>query len=182
MTTIAVAAAVAALITSAPLRAADENAPGRDQNGQLTRKDYKFAREAAQGGLLELKMGELAKQKGAHPTVQQFGERMVTDHSKANEQLQKLATQKGAALPIELTPREESQLEHLQKLSGHDFDKAYAERMVKDHKKDIKEFQDAAKTAEDADLKNFAAATLPILQEHQKMAEQMESSVKQVEP
>src|SRR5437773_7993569 len=174
ITKIAALATAAALMGSATLRAADENAPDRDQHGQFTRKDYKFALEAAQGGLLEVKMGELAKQKGSHPTVQQFAQRMVIDHAKANDELQKIATQKGATIPTELTRREEAQLEHLQKLSGNDFDKAYADRMVKDHKKDIKEFQDAAKNCEDADLKNFASTTLPILQDHGKMAEQME--------
>ena len=182
MTKIALVATVAALMGSVTLQAADENAPARDQHGQLTRKDYKFAREAAQGGLLEVKLGELAKQKASNPSVQQFAQKMISDHQKANEQLQKIATQKGATIPTELTRREEAQLEHLQKLTGADFDKAYADRMVKDHKKDVKEFQEAAKNAEDADLKNFAATTLPTLQEHEKMAEQMESSVKQVQP
>src|SRR5206468_10411592 len=118
-------------------QAADEGITSKtDQRGQLSRKDYKFAREAAQGGLLEVRLGELAKQKASNPAIQQFGEEMIKDHSKANEQLKALAAQKGAVLPDQLTRMEESELESLQKLSGKEFDKTYAKRMVKDHKKD----------------------------------------------
>ena len=185
MTTIAAFTTAATLLTSGVLlRAADETegTSKTEQHGQLSRKDYKFAREAAQGGLLEVKLGELAKQKASNPTVQQFGDRMIADHTKANDQLKQIATQKGAILPTQLSRREESELEHMQKLSGADFDKAYADHMVKDHRKDIKEFQDAAKNAQDQDLKSFAQNTLPTLQQHEQMAEQMESSVKQAQP
>ena len=185
MTSIAAITAVAALMSSGPLLRAAEDDTGKaktEQHGQLVRKDFKFVRDAAQGGLLEVKLGELAKQKGASQTVQQFGDKMVAEHSKANQELKQLAMQKGITLSDQLTRREESELEHLQKLSGKDFDKAYATRMVKDHKKDIKEFQTAAKDCQDPDLKAFAEKTLPTLEHHAQMAEQMESSIKQQEP
>ena len=73
-------------------------------------------------------------------------------------------------------------MERLQKLSGKDFDKTYADHMVKEHQKDIKEFQDAAKNVEDPDVKKFAQDTLPTLEHHEQMAQQMESSVKQLTP
>ena len=184
MSTTTIAVVTAALLSSgALLRAAEGDYETKaEQRGQLSRKDYKFARNAAQGGLLEIKLGELAKQKGSVQTVQQFGERMVADHTKANDELKQIASQKGATLPTQLTRREESEWEHMQKLSGKDFDKAYADHMVKEHNKDIKEFQDAAKNCQDNDLKNFAQKTLPTLQQHEQLAQQMESSVKQQEP
>ena len=128
-----------------------------------------------------MKLGELAKQKGS-PKIQEFGDKMVKDHGKVNDELKHLISQKGATLPEDLNRREEREWEHLQKLSGKDFDKAYAGHMVKEHKKDIKEFETAAKDCQDPDLKAFAQKTLPILQQHEQMAEQMESSVKQQEP
>jgi putative membrane protein len=184
MRIIAALTAVAALVGSGAIRAADYNTETTtpEQRGQLTSKDYKFAKEAAQGGLLEVKLGELAKQKGANQTVQQFGDRMIQDHSKANDQLKQIVSQKGAKLPTQLSRREESELEHMQKLAGKDFDKAYAAHMVKDHQKDIKEFQGAAKNAQDPDLKSFAQSTLPVLEQHSQLAQQMESAVKQQEP
>jgi len=184
ITTIAVTTAVAALMSSGPLVRAAEDDTGKaktEQTGQLARKDYKFVRDAAQGGLLEVKLGELAKQKGTSPTVQKFGDQMVADHSKANDELKQIASQKGVTLPSELTRREQSEVEHLQKLNGKDFDKAYATRMVKDHQKDIKEFERAAKDCQDSDVKAFAQKTLPTLEHHAQMAQQMESSIKQQE-
>jgi len=184
ITFITVITAVAALLGSgAPLRAAEgtqEN--GKVERGQLSRKDYKFARDAAQGGALEVRLGELAKQKGSIQVVQEFGGQMHKDHAKANDELKQIIAKKGAVIPDELNRREESQFEHLQKLSGKEFDRAYAEQMVKDHRKDVKEFQAAAKNAEDPEIKAFAEKTLPILEHHTQMAEQMESSVKQLEP
>src|SRR5207244_1610464 len=144
---------------AATMQAADSLSDNKAERGELSKKDYKFAREASQGSLLEVKLGELAKQKAVNTTVQQFGDQMIKDHSKANDQLKQIISKKGAMLPDQLTRREESELEHLQKLSGKDFDKAYADRMVKDHKKDIKEFQDATKNADDPELKEFAQKT-----------------------
>lgn len=161
----------------AVVHAADTN-----QHGQLSKKDYKFAQEAVQGNLLEVKLGAMAKEKGANPAVQQFGDQMIQDHSKAIAELKDIAMKKGATLPTQLTHGEENEWEHLQKLSGKQFDKAYAEYMVKEHKKDIKEFQDAAKNAHDPDMKAFAQKTVPVLQQHEHMAQQMESTVKQQEP
>jgi len=184
LTTVAAIATAAVLMGSvAALRAADEQNTGKtEQHGQLSRKDYKFVHDAYMGGLLEVRLGELAKEKGAIQSVKEFGDRMIKDHSKANDELKQLATQKGAVLPDQINHREEREWEHMQKLAGKDFDKAYADHMVKDHKKDIKEFQDAAKDAQDLDVKAFAAKTLSTLQQHEELATQMESSVKQQEP
>jgi len=180
---IAVISAVAGLMSlGAGLQAADNATETKPERGELSRKDYKFARDASQANLLEVRLGEIAKQKAANPTIQQFGDTMIKDHTKANDQLKQIASKKGAVLPEQLTRREESEFEHLQKLSGKDFDKAYAARMVKDHQKDIKEFQDATKTLTDPDLKDFAQKTLPTLEHHQQMAQQIESSVKTQEP
>jgi len=184
ITTIAVMAAAATLMGSGTwLRAADaDEGTAKEQHGQFSRRDFKFAREAAEGGLLEVKLGELAKQKATSPSVQQFADQMVQDHTKANNELKQVAMQKGATIPDKLTRHQENELERMQKLSGKDFDKSYAEHAVKDHKKDVKDFQDAVKDVQDPDLKAFAQKTLPIIEHHTQMAEQMESSVKQAEP
>src|SRR5439155_20383157 len=125
------------------------------------------------GGMAEIQMGELAKQKGASKAVRDFGERMVTDHGKANDELKQLVSQKGAAAPSQLSHGENYEMEHLQKATGADFDKKYASYMVRDHKKDAKEFENAAKDLTDADLRAFASKTLPTIQDHLRMAEDM---------
>jgi len=184
ISTIAVMTAAATLIGSSTLvRAADaDEGTAKEQHGQWSKKDYKFAHDATEGNLLEVKLGELAKQRAANPSVQQFADQMIQDHTKANMEFKQLAMQKGATIPDKLSHHQESEFEHMQKLSGKDFDKKYAEHTVKDHKKDVKEFQDASKDIQDPELKAFAQKTLPILEHHTQMAEQMESSLKQAEP
>jgi len=151
---------------------------GAESRGQLSESDYKFVSNAARGGMAEAQLGQLAKEKGASASVRDFGQRMVTDHSKANDELKSLVVNKGAALPTEMSRKENSEMERFQKLTGKDFDKEYAEHMVKDHKKDVKEFEEAAKDCKDPDLKAFAQKTLPTLQQHLSMAESMEATVK----
>jgi putative membrane protein len=151
--------------------------PNKPQ-GQLSEKDYHFVENAARGGMTEVQMGQLAQQKGISPTVRSFGARMVTDHTKINDELKQIAAKKGATLPAQLSHGEKSDLEKLQKETGTDFDKTYAHFMVRDHKEDVKEFEKAAKDLEDPDLKAFAQKTLPVLQQHLQLAEQMEAAVK----
>ena len=170
--------AVAALVlTGAPLIAADFGS-NKENRGQLSAKDYRFVADAARGSMHEAKLGELAKQKGTSQTVRDFGQRMVADHSKAADELKQIVTTKGAMAPTELSRRENSEIERFEKLSGRDFDKEYAEHMVKDHKKDLKEFQEAAKDLTDPDLKSFAQKTATVVEDHLRMAKEMQAAVK----
>lgn len=147
-------------------------------HGQLAAADYAFACQAAQGGMMEVQAGGLAKQKASAEVVRNFGERMVTDHSKANERLRQIAAQKGAVLPTVLSAHERVTINRMKQLSGAAFDKAYANDMVEDHEKDVKEFKAAAAKLSDPDLRAFAAATTPTLEEHLTMARQMAAQVK----
>jgi len=144
------------------------------ERGQLSSKDFKFAVDAAQGGMSEVQLGELAKQKATNPQVKTFAEKMVTDHNKANDELKQIISRKGAVLPATLSRKENSTLDDLQKATGQDFDKKYVEHMVKDHKKDVKDFQDATQNLTDPDLRAFAQKTLPTLQDHLRQIEQIE--------
>jgi putative membrane protein len=146
-------------------------------SGKLASADSKFITEAAEGGLAEVEMGRLASERGSSDAVKQFGQRMVTDHGKANDELKQLAQEKGVTVPTELNSKDKKQLDRLSKLSGADFDKAYARDMVRDHNKDVKEFQKQAQKGRDADLKSWAGKTLPVLQEHEQQAKQMSASV-----
>lgn len=148
------------------------------QRGQLSDSDYRFLEKAARGGLEEVEIGQMAEQKGTDQTVKDFGKRMVTDHNKLNDQLKQIAGQKGATVPASMSHHENSTMSHLENLSGAKFDQTYAKDMVKDHKKDIKEFQNAAKNLQDPDLRNFAQQAVPILQEHLTLAQNMETTVK----
>jgi putative membrane protein len=128
--------------------------------------DKKFVKEAAIGGLLEVELGKLAQEKGSSDAVKQFGQRMVTDHGKANEELKEAATKSGYTVPASLDSKHQSKIDKLSKLSGPDFDRAYVKDMVKDHQEDIRKFQAEADNGTDPQLKSFASKTLPVLQEH----------------
>ena len=140
--------------------------------------DKTFVEKAAVGGLAEVEMGKMAQQKGSSDQVKQFGSRMVEDHSKANDELKKIASSKGITLPTDLDAKHKSKMDKMQKLSGAQFDRAYMDDMVADHKQDVAEFKKEANSGKDSDIKAFAAKTLPTLEDHLKMAQSTESAVK----
>jgi len=144
---------------------------------QLAGAEQAFIKEAATGGLMEVELGKLAAEKASSAEVKQFGQRMVDDHGKANQQLSTIAQQKNVQVPTELTGKAKSDYDRLSKLSGEQFDRAYMQLMVRDHRKDVGDFRKQSTSAKDADVKSFASQTLPTLEEHLKLAEQTQSSL-----
>ncbi|MFL6256692.1 MAG: DUF4142 domain-containing protein [Pyrinomonadaceae bacterium] len=152
----------------------NENSGGHTGHGSGSMAaDHKFAMEAAMGGMMEVELGRVAAQKGASDEVRQFGQRMVDDHSKANEELMRIASSKGMTPPAALDAKHQAEMQKLSALSGEKFDKEYVKMMVKDHKKDVGEFQKEASGGMDADIKTFAASTLPTLREHLQMIQRI---------
>lgn len=136
---------------------------------KVDKVDADFAVAAANGGMAEVQMGQLAQQKATSADVKSFGAQMVTDHSKANDKLMALAKQKSITLPAAVGNDEQKKMDDMSKTTGKDFDKGYVKEMVTDHDKDIKLFEDEAKNGKDAEIKAFAASTLPVLKMHQTM-------------
>jgi putative membrane protein len=139
--------------------------------------DETFAKKAAEGGMAEVKLGQLAEERGSNPAVKNFGRRMVQDHSKADNELKGAASKENMELPTEMDKSDQAAYDRLSKLSGDSFDRAYARDMVRDHSKDVAEFQKEAKNGRDENIRNFAAQTLPTLQSHLDQARQMEEAV-----
>jgi len=140
--------------------------------------DQEFMNKAAQGGMAEVMLGQTASSKGTSPDVKNFGNRMVSDHGKAGDELKQLAQTKGVTLPSDVDDESKKMADKLSTLSGKDFDKEYINGMVEDHEKDVKEFEKASKDAKDPDLKAWATKTLPTLQDHLKMAKEAKSKLK----
>jgi len=184
----AIALAVAAALALPPAVMAQQPQPEKpakterqatDQNkGGLASGDRKFVMEAAHGGMAEVELGKMAAEKGSSDAVKQFGKRMADDHAKASDELKQFAQQKGLTLPTDLDAKHKQLRDRLAKLNGVDFDKAYANEMVKDHKKDVADFKRQAKSAKDPDLKSWAGKTLPTLEDHLKQAQDMQAQVK----
>jgi putative membrane protein len=139
--------------------------------------DAAFVMEAAMGGMMEVELGRLALERSGTAEVKQFGQRMIDDHGKGNMKLMGIAQQKGITVPTALSGKAKSEHDKLAKVSGPAFDRAYMDLMVRDHKKDIEEFQEEASKGQDAEVKAFASETLPTLQAHLKMAEEGKASV-----
>jgi len=158
-----------------------QGAPGRMDNTMPTQtsmtNDTDFARDAAEGGLAEVKMGELAQQKGTNATVKDFGKRMVEDHTQANDKLKQVASQQNIKLPAKLDKHDQRVYDKLSQLSGEQFDRAYARDMVRDHENDVSSFRQEADNGQNNQIKDFASQTLPTLQEHLKLAQQMQKDV-----
>jgi putative membrane protein len=143
---------------------------GADTNGQLDRHDANFIKDAAKDGEAEVQLGQMAAQKAQNQEVKQLAQHLQQDHSKANQELTQLAQSKGVTLPTEPPRKEERAENRLQDKTGADFDKAFAEHVIKDHEKDIRTFEKALQNTKDTDVKAFIEKTLPSLRQHLQMA------------
>lgn len=162
----------------------DSKDMAEEQNDQKfedtdVKKDADFAVTAAEGGLMEVQLGQLAQSNASSPQVKEFAQRMVEDHGKANDELRALAQQKNITLPTSLSEKHQKKFNELNDKKAEDFDKAYIDFMVDDHQEDIDAFQKEADKGTDADLKSWAAAKVPTLQHHLDMAKAAQDALKE---
>ena len=130
-----------------------------------------FASQAAVIGKAEIELGQIALKNTQDEGVRKYAERMVKDHSAADKKLQAIAAKENLQLPQSLDPEHASLKTKLQGLKGEDFDRAYVNAMAKGHDKAVALFEAASQQAQmPDDLKQFAASTLPTLEQHQEMA------------
>ena len=142
---------------------------------QLTKEDRDFFEDAAQGGLFEVKLGQVVVKQGASEDVKQFAQRMIDDHSRANQELSRLAAKKQMPMPTAIETRDQALYDKLAKLEGAKFDDAYMDAMRKDHDQVVADFRKQASDGQDPDLQKFAQKTLPTLEEHDRMARDLAS-------
>jgi putative membrane protein len=172
--------------STAPSTFPAENRPGTDtpidRNHRPSKAskvdDKQFLKDAAQGGRTEVELGKLASQKASSDDVKQFAQKMVDDHSKANDKLKDVASQDDIEVPATLDSSHQSRIDKLSKLSGDEFDKAYIKDQLKDHETDVKDFQAEAQNGKDPKVKAFASETLPTLQQHLSMIKNLNKSGK----
>jgi putative membrane protein len=148
-----------------------------EENKQVPDKASDFMVKAASGGMMEVQLGKMAQDKAQNPRVKAFGAMMVKDHTQANSEMKTLADTKKVMLPAALGDDHQKHVNDLNEKTGADFDKAYMNMMVDDHKNDISEFEDAAKL-DDADVKAFATKTLPVLRTHLDSAQAIHDAIK----
>jgi len=156
------------------------SASNANANGTMAdmKTDAEFAVAAADGGLLEVALGKMAQKKGVSQTIKKLGTQMVTDHSKANMELKALAAEKHIVIPATMSDKCQKKVSDLNEKNGKDFDKAYADMMVSDHKDDIDEFKKESEKGSDAQVSGWAKNKVPILEHHLMMAEEAQNKVK----
>lgn len=140
--------------------------------------DADFIKDAASGGMMEVELGKIAKQKALSTVVKNFGERMVKDHYEGNKKLKAVAKKLNLDIPAVMEKKNQSSMDKLIKKTGLDFDKDYIDMMVKDHKDDIAEFEKAENNVINSDLKQWITATLPILRKHLTDAQSIQDQLK----
>ena len=140
-------------------------------SAELSSADRNFATKAASGGLAEVQTAQMAKQKAESPKVKAFADRIISDHTQANNELQQIAQQENLTLPSEPSKQERSATQRVSGMTGAAFDRTYAQQEVRDHQQDIALFQQEANSGRDPALKQFAQKTLPTLRQHLQMAQ-----------
>jgi putative membrane protein len=155
---------------SSPANAADQST--------VSAADKAFVMKAAQGGMTEVQLGQLAADKATAQDVKDFGSKMVVDHGKANDELKSIASSKGITISDKLDTKHQAMVDKQTGLSGAAFDKAYVATMVKGHKETDALFTKEASSGQDADLKAFAAKTDETVKMHLSMIQGIQSKMK----
>jgi putative membrane protein len=156
--------------TSSPANAADTST--------VSAADKAFVLKAAQGGMTEVQLGQLAADKATSQDVKDFGSKMVVDHGNANDELKSIASSKGITVPDKFDAKHQAMVDKMSKLSGAAFDKAYVAAMVKGHKETDALFTKEASSGQDADIKAFAAKTDKTVKMHLTMIQDIQSKMK----
>jgi putative membrane protein len=132
--------------------------------------DQQFVNEAARGGKMEVELGQLAQKNGSSPEVKQFGQQMVTDHTRLNDELGKAAKSAGLQVPSNLNSKQQAEFANLSKTSGKEFDAKYANLMVQDHTDDLAAFKKAEPNTHSHELKKAIGDAIPVIEHHLQMA------------
>jgi putative membrane protein len=157
------------LLVGAPAGALEQKSTGK--------ADRQFLTEAASANLMEVELGRRAATRAASDRVKQFAQRMVDDHTKANDDLKQVAGRLSVTLPATMTKQHRQQVDRLSRFRGTEFDRAYMQAMLKDHQEDVQKFRRQAESATDPDLKEFASSTLPTLESHLQMAQDISAGM-----
>jgi len=163
--------------TNQPPAGAASSSTASSSSSASANADQDFIANAAKGNRAEVTLGKMVESKTKDPSVRQFAQQMVKDHTTALNELTQLAQSKNITLPEGLPDDATALQSKLNSATGKALDKDYMDSMVDDHKKDVSEFQDASQNAKDPDVKQWAAKTLPTLQAHLQKAEQIDAKV-----
>jgi putative membrane protein len=150
--------------------------PTQGVDGEM-RNDLPFLQEATNANVLEVRLGQLAQSKASNPAVKQFGQRMVEDHTRLQQDLGSMTSRNAIPLNATVTPAHSEKINRLESLSGPQFDQAYMSMMIQDHQTDVAKFENQSRNADSPQVRELAAKSLPVLQQHLSFAQQVGSQV-----
>jgi len=151
--------------------------PGTGVSASQDSSDAQFVASASSGSIAEVRLGELAQQRGSSKAVKDLGKRMLDDHTATNQKLQMIAAKEKMNITADLTPEDRATYSKLTNLLGPAFDKAYALEMVRDHQKDIAEFEKEAQYGKEPAVRKLAQEVLPTLKQHLQLAQEMQKAL-----
>lgn len=158
-----------------------ESTDQSNSNQREAKDDAEFVVESAECGLFEVEAGRLAATRAVNAKIKEFATSMVADHSKVNQELSSLASTLNIQIPTMLGEDKQKKLAELSSKTGSEFDRFYVETMIDEHQHDVDKFQTAAKSANNAALKDWAGITVPKLQEHLEHSKQIKNDIKDAE-
>lgn len=168
------AAVIGALALGSPFAMAKqgyEQQTSQQTGQQLSKFDREFVKEAAQLGQAEVALAQSAQQKAGNDETKRLANELVSSHNDANQQLSKLAANKGIEIPNQPTTADRNRIQDIEKSQGDRFDKEFQQQMIKDHRRSISLYQKAAKSASDPDIRSWAQKMVPVLEQHLAMIE-----------
>jgi putative membrane protein len=168
---------IASLSLAACSRGSGVEAAREDRQPTVSPAEQDFMMKAAQANLSEIDMARFAMQKSQNSDVKDFANMMESDHTSALEDLTDLMKDKGVSQPRALNPEEKMEIEKMTELSGAEFDREFANKMVADHQKAVEMFRDQLNIAENPDVKKYAEDLLPKLEMHLEKAQKLQSKL-----
>jgi len=152
-------------------------AQGQQSTAALDENTREFLTQAASGNMMEIELGELAQQKATSPRVKEFASMMVRDHTRANEELQRITQSRNVTFSGTMEDKHRRKLDQLRDKQGAEFDRAYMKHMVDDHQEDIRKYEEIAREATDPAIRDYANTTLTSLRTHLEQAKAIRDEV-----
>jgi putative membrane protein len=135
--------------------------------------DKSFVKQAADLSVREVELAKLAHEKSSSDAVKQFSQKIIDDHSRTDQSLQSAAAKVNVEVPTDQSKGIKKAKDKLAKLSGDEFDHAYAKAMLSDEKDSANIFNQEASMGRIPEAKEFATKTLPVVESHRKMAQEL---------
>jgi putative membrane protein len=143
----------------------------------ISKTDIDLANKLTKGSMAEIEMGNLAQNKAKNPAVKDFGQRMVKDHTAVMNQVKEWAQKNKVSVSTKISPENQTHMKELAQFSAEDFDKHFIEMMLKDHQKEVSHLQEYTQTAPNTSFKPLVMKTLPILENHLRIAEHVAGQI-----